>query len=180
MSATAPLELGRFFQLGYVTNDLDQAMEYTNRTFGVQDYVDYGQFDSAVIGGIAKVRVAQGRLGEIVFELVQPCGGDDALYANYLPDPGFAVRLHHTAYYLDDPVEWRRLRQALDAQGKKIVIDGRSPSSEYIYVDFRDELGQYAEVVHRPGFDPSDPDAERRRVAAAIAAIGAAKEKPKS
>lgn len=172
--AQAPLELGRLFQLGYVTNHMDQALEYASSIFGVDDFIDFGAFDSPVTGGMAHIRVAQGLLGEMVFELIQPLGGDDAVYRDYLPADGFAIRLHHTAYYQDDRARWDRFCAAVAERGIRVALSGKSSSSEYVYVDLRAELGQYAEVVHRPNGASMDLAADRLRVKAAIAGIQAA------
>lgn len=171
-SERAPLELGRIYQLGYVTTDLDEAMTYAERTFGVRDFKDFGTFDTTVAEGMARVRVAHGMMGDFIFELIQPVGGDDTVYADYLPTDRFAIRLHHAAYYIDDARDWARMKAEVGERGVRIAIGGKSPSSEYFYLDLREELGHYAEIVHRPGATAGmDAAAERRRVEAAIATL---------
>lgn len=165
----APLELGRLYQLGYVTSDMAQAIDYAERMFGVAGFRDYGELESEVAAGRARIRVAQGAIGGTVFELIEPLGGADKVYRDHLPARGFAIRLHHLAYYLDDPEAWRRFNRAVDALGITVAIRGTSPSSEYVYVDLRSELGHYAEVVHRFGAEGLDAEGERRRVELAIA-----------
>ena len=173
-----PLELGRLYQLGYVTTDLDEAMRYVSANFVVTDFIDFGRFKSKVSAGEADIRVAHGRMGDLVFELIQPLGGADAVYADYLPASGFAIRLHHAAYHLDDAAAWERLGAAIEARGLSVPIRGRSPSSQYVYLDLRSMLGHYAEVVHRTGGGAGlDVESERRRVEAAIAELRATSER---
>jgi hypothetical protein len=178
MADQGALELGKLYQLGYVTGDMGKAIKQAEAMFGVDDFLDFGELDSDVADGVARVRVAQGLLGDTVFELIQPVGGDDRLYAEYLSeDAPEAIRFHHLAYYQDDPDAWRRFLAAVDERQIPIVVSGKSPNSEFVYIDVRKDLGHYAEVVHRYG-GPLDVHADRARVKAAIAARQAAASAP--
>ncbi len=141
------------WQFGYVTNDLDPAIEFMAERFGLEHWVKVAAGGATFLVGEEPAewhaRFAMGARGGKIIELIHPVGGHIDFYTRVLPDDGrFAVRLHHIATYIDTgEAEWERLESLLAASGLKVdytvLIPGRVRAG---YVDTTAELGHWLEV----------------------------------
>lgn len=137
-------------QLAHVTTALERAMEDIGRAFGIREWMQMR--DSTVSigpGRSAQIHVALAYKGDLMLEIIQPLGGDDAVYRDPLAGEGYAIRQHHVARIFETDeqfdVEMARLRSA----GVRFPIDPvpseMSGRARMNYADLRAELGYYVE-----------------------------------
>jgi Glyoxalase/Bleomycin resistance protein/Dioxygenase superfamily len=141
------------WQFGYVTTDLDRAMDVLGERFGLERCVKVTTEGSTFMVGDEVVeweaRFAMGARGGPVVEVIEPVAGPLDFYRRILPaDGSFAVRFHHLATFVDTgDEEWGRIRGILNAQGLDfdytMVIPGRVRAG---YIDTGTELGHLLEV----------------------------------
>jgi hypothetical protein len=141
------------WQFGYVTTDLDRAMQLLGERFGLQHCVQVTTEGSSFMVGDQpaewEARFAMGARGGPIMEIIEPVSGAVEFYRRVLPSDGsFAVRLHHLATFVDTgDDEWERIRGILSAAGLAfdytMVIPGRVRAG---YIDTGAELGHLLEV----------------------------------
>ena len=90
------------WQFGYVTTDLDRAIEYMSERFGLEHCVKLPTGGATFLVGDEpaewEARFAMGSRGGMIIELIEPVSGEVDFYTRLLPDDGsFAVRFHHPA-----------------------------------------------------------------------------------
>ena len=145
--------LANVWQFGYVTTDLDRAIEFMGERFGLQDCRHLPSDTATFLVGEDpapwEVKVAMGARGGLIVELIEAVSGEIDFYTKVLPPGGeFAVRLHHVATFIDGAeAEWQQLESLLVASGLKVdytvLIPGRVRAG---YVDTTAELGHWLEV----------------------------------
>jgi hypothetical protein len=148
------------WQLGYVTTDLDAAMELMRERLGVENMVEVPTDTATFLVGDEEadwsVRVAMGARGGLIVEAIEPVSGEIGFYTDVLPGDGsFAVRLHHLATFVDlGDEEWSRIEGLLADSGLKVdytvLIPGRVRAG---YVDATAELGHYLEICQLQSAD---------------------------
>jgi hypothetical protein len=141
------------WQFGYVTTDLDRALEMLAKRYGLEHCVQVTTDGSAFSVGDQpaewKARFAMGARGGTIVEVIQPVSGAVDFYRRFLPaDGSFALRFHHVAAFVDTgDEEWERIRAILNASDHDfdytMVIPGRVRAG---YVDTSAELGHLLEV----------------------------------
>lgn len=132
-------------QLGYVVDDLDAAIAYFSRTYGIGPFVDMGvnPAQSTLVRGESvdlKTRTADAQLGNLQIELIEVV---DHSVPNPYDELG-RTGLHHICIWVDDldvAVE------ELQGQGYEIAMDMVSGSgARVVYFDTREVFGHYLEV----------------------------------
>lgn len=137
------------FQTGYVTHDLDRAMELFAKTQGVRKWFRPPTGRLPVRGGgELQVEIAMALLGGTMIEIIACKGGNDQLYSQILPDDRFAVRLHHLGFRLDSDAEWDEMLALGQQQGYAVAMDVKTSSTRALYYDTRETLGHYIEYLH--------------------------------
>ncbi len=141
------------WQFGYVTTDLDRALELLDERFGLEHCVRVTTEGSSFMVGDEpaewEARFAMGARGGPIVEVIEPVSGAVDFYRRFLPaDGSFALRLHHLATFIDSgDDEWERIRGVLRASDLvfdyTIVIPGRVRAG---YIDTSAELGHLLEV----------------------------------
>jgi hypothetical protein len=141
------------WQLGYVTTDLDAAMEMMRERFGVEHMVEVPTAAATFLKGDEEAewsaRIAMGARGGLIVEAIEPVGGEIGFYTRVLPDDGsFAVRLHHLATFVELGDEaWSSIERLLAESGLgvdyTVLIPDRVRAG---YVDTTAELGHYLEI----------------------------------
>ena len=145
---TVPL-LSGLFQIGYVTRDLDAGVRQLATVHGIERFRI--KRDVPSMPGMPKMLMHQAHafIGAVQIELIQPAGGDDALYRDFCAADTSAIRHHHFGMWVDDAAEYRGLRAALEEQNIPIVFEASIPNiGGAIYADTRATLGHYLEYVH--------------------------------
>jgi len=145
--------LAGVWQLGYVTTDLERAMETMAGRYGLTHNVALPAGGARFLAGDRpaewEAQFAMGARGGLIVELIEPVGGEVEFYRRVLPaDGSFAVRFHHFAVSIPTgDEEWERVRALLAASGLRfdytVLIPGRVRAG---YVDTSAELGHLIEV----------------------------------
>ena len=145
--------LANVWQLGYVTTDLDRAMDVFSEQFGLRHAVKLPAGGATFMAGerVAPwdARFAMGARGGLIVELIEPVGGEVEFYRRFLPDDGsFAVRFHHFATFVPTgDAEWERIAAILARAQLRfdytVLIPDRVRAG---YVDTSAQLGHLIEV----------------------------------
>lgn len=136
---------GRFFQVGYVCRDLDQAIERIAGTaassFLIIDVAgSLGEADAPVR------RMALANLGPLNIELIEVAEGCGPFFSDALEKDG-TLGFHHHGYLVTDMTAWAPLQQSLGG-GQAPVMVGEVPGTlRYAYFDRRAELGHNIELI---------------------------------
>jgi hypothetical protein len=145
--------LANVWQLGYVTTDLDRAVDFMAERFGLEHFLKLPSAGATFLVGDQpaawEARFAMGARGGLIVELIEPVAGEVDFYTRLLPTDGsFAVRFHHVATFIEPgDEEWERMRSLLHASGLRfdytVLIPDRVRAG---YVDMTGELGHYVEI----------------------------------
>ncbi|MFZ0974984.1 MAG: hypothetical protein WAN22_22340 [Solirubrobacteraceae bacterium] len=109
--------LANVWQLGYVTNDLDRAVEFMSDRFGLEHCLKLPAGGATFLVGDEPAewdaKFGMGARGGKIVELIEPVVGHVDFYTRVLPPDGsFAVRLHHIATFIETgDEEWARGRR---------------------------------------------------------------------
>ena len=145
--------LANVWQFGYVTNDLDRAVEFMSDRFGLEHCLKLPAGGATFLVGDEPAewdaKFAMGARGGKIVELIEPVAGHVDFYTRVLPPDGsFAVRLHHIATFIDSgDEEWARVGGLLAASGLKVDYTVLIPNRVRAgYVDTTAELGHWLEI----------------------------------
>lgn len=128
---------GEIFQLAYVVEDLDAALDHWTRVLGVGPFFTFPmplEFDWLEVHGhrtgqhgiLSGVGLAQS--GPVQIELIQP-GGAPSPYRDFL-DAGRQGQ-HHVGIYATD---YDSQMAAVRAAGCRVVMEGELPLSRFAYL----------------------------------------------
>jgi hypothetical protein len=143
-----------FFQIAYVTTDVDRAVSELGRLYGIERFKVMRDLSLDTGAGFLQAHFALAFIRGQQIEVIQPLGGRDALYREALPSSGFAIQLHHFAHLVTDAPAWQRLQDAMQATGRAIPVKGvflheGTPLMHFWYLDTRDTLGHYLELMYQ-------------------------------
>jgi hypothetical protein len=143
------VQFADLYQMAYVTTDLDRAMEVFRTRHGIPAFKDLGAVSLARDdGGTAHIRFAICFVGPVQLEIIEPRGGDDALYRHVLPAAGFGLSFHHIACKVASEAALDTLKGDLQRDGHTIAMSGGVPgAARFFYVDARATLGHYIEYL---------------------------------
>lgn len=141
---------GEFFQLGYVTRDLDRALRLYAERYGVPNFLRFDTRDFAPPAAPGPfMQVALAYKGPVMIELIQPDPSAPGIYADALrPDGG--VNLHHLGYLVENE---RFATLAADFRDRGIAVPVETTSGNglaLLYADTRADNGLFSEFVN-PG-----------------------------
>jgi len=138
-----------FFQICYVTADLSAGMKQLAAMHGVERFRIKRDVKSLPGMPAMQLNEAHVYVGLVQIELIQPAGGDDALYRDVCAGDGQSLRFHHYAVWVDDPSQFEGLLPALKEQNVPVAFASMIPNvGGVIYADLRSALGHYVEYVH--------------------------------
>ena len=133
--------LGRFFQLGYITRDLEAGMTGFKERFGPVEF----QVIQADPDQPTTRAIALGYLGPVMIEIIDPNPDNQSIYTDYIPTEAGTVRLHHTGHLIDD---FDATVTRLEAAGYNVPFKlSYGTMLDCCYADTRAELGHYVEHV---------------------------------
>lgn len=145
MSARAVLPLGGFYQFGYVTRDLDAAIDTLRAEFGVERYrrKQSSPWMEAVHAWTGDTQIEVLQLGE----------GAPRMYLDYVPDAPGELRLQHLGRRVDTLDQWEALERAIARAGLDTPLNATAMDGHLraVYVDTRALLGIYSEYVFFSG-----------------------------
>jgi hypothetical protein len=136
------------YQICYVTSDLDTGIAQLAALHGVERFRVKRDVRSPPGMPAMTMHQAHVFLGDVQIELIQPAGGDDAVYRDFCPGDG-SLRHHHFGLWVDDRAEYDALPARCAALGVPIAFEIAIPGvGGAIYADLRRSLGHYLEYVH--------------------------------
>jgi hypothetical protein len=141
------------WQVGYVTSDLDRAMEELARDWGLEHCVEVPT-GATLLGPDEEplpweTRIAMGARGGLIVELIEPVSGEVDYYTRSLPaDGSYAIRFHHFATFIPLGDEaWADVRELLARSGLRIDYQVLIPDRVRAgYVDASAQLGHWLEI----------------------------------
>lgn len=150
MSTATDAPYDGFYQVAYITNDFERALQQFGATHGIREFMRLPRMNYVTGPGRAAVcNIALAYVGATEIEVIEPLEGDVQIYREVLPRDGtFAVRFHHLCrmYPTKEAVEAEIARHR--AEGRAVPVDGAAPgSARYFYADYRAELGHYVEGI---------------------------------
>ena len=145
------LTIGNFFQLGYVTTDLEAAVEVYASRFGVSEFLT---IDTASMNPNLPFTSLIGLAwaGDVQIELIQPKDVTTPLYADAMPKTGFGINFHHIGCMIDSEKGWAAAEAEVARQGLTVASRSGVPGKiDVAYVDTRALCGHYLELVWARG-----------------------------
>jgi hypothetical protein len=141
------------WQVGYVTTDLDRAMEELKSDWGLDRCVEV-PVGATFLGADEQqlpweTRIAMGARGGLIVELIEPVSGEVDFYRRFLPPDGaYGIRFHHLATFIpvgDEP--WADVRAVLARSGLRVDYQVLIPNRVRAgYVDASAQLGHWLEI----------------------------------
>lgn len=135
----------RFFQVGYVCDDLDRAIA----SFGPAQGAPFLVLDVAALGGDADNpirRIALAYLGDINIELIEIDPERDSIFRIALSGDA-SQGFHHFGYLVDDSADWAAIVETVEREGTGAMSGEVEGTLRYLYADRRADLGHFVEYV---------------------------------
>jgi hypothetical protein len=141
---------GRVFQHGYVTNDLDAAIEWFRTTLGTGEFSRFTgiTLEHVEIDGHPSadwsIDAALVNVGTANVELIRPVSGAVDMYRDAVR-PGAPATFHHLGVEVDD---FDCVDELVRELGRPWALRARMPGfARFGYVDLCRELGHHVEFV---------------------------------
>ena len=152
---TAKVDLPPVTQIGVVVRDLDQAMEYYSRTFGLGPFNPVFDFQPDKSWYMGKelplhLRIGRAEWGPMDFELIQPMGGK-SIHQDFLDTHGEG--LHHLGIDVNNFDEVARMMGEAGfspLQAVEIFLPMNDSWAKATYYDTQEIGGLIIEVLWRP------------------------------
>ena len=151
--------LGNFCQLGYVTRDLDEAMDRFKADGRIREFAVYDANLDVLVGARedqARIRVALANLGRTQVELIEPVDGAIGIYRDRAPDAH--TFLHHVAAQVSGAEQmFDEELHRLERDGYPLAVQGEGGRAwgtltRFAYLDLRPWVGHFFELIWRsPG-----------------------------
>lgn len=137
------------FQNGYVTHDLDRAINLIAPIFGLSDFTRFEvELPLSTPHGAqtALVRVGTAWAGKMQLELIEPVSGFVDHYCKVLPEDNsdFTPRFHHLAVRRESVDAMRSDAKRL---GLPIVFESEGAGIACMFIDARSHIGHHLEFV---------------------------------
>jgi hypothetical protein len=140
------------FQVAYVTNDLDRAIDNFRDRFAIDRFfMPEREGFLTDEGELVRTRCALCYVGEVMYELIEPGKGKaEAVYGKLSAHRGFHIAHHHMGHYAGsrqaiDQVDRDATRDGLKLMSGPIGTEGR-----FCYVDTSATTGHLSEYVFIP------------------------------
>lgn len=160
---------GGCFQLGYVTRDLDQALDAFRRKYGPTEFLTYAP---GIVNGAPSPtrRIALAYLDDIMIEIIEPDPAQQTIFDAARPQQAGSIGFHHLGYLIDDHRDM--LRRVAEA-GYDVPLHGSVEGMlDYSYADTRADIGHFSEFIRldhggRDFFETVPRNRSRSRASAA-------------
>jgi hypothetical protein len=142
------LSFGKFFQIGYVTRNIDVALEHLTNVIGARQVALYHDLRDAE-GNPSIVRnISLLDLGGVEVEVIEPrLDWPSSIYLEALPDEGRPLAFHHFGFKLEDDAAFDRAMKYVSEANMPVPFSGRLPDVRFAYIDTRRISGHYSEIV---------------------------------
>lgn len=140
---------GRFYQVGYVTRDIDAAIAQLQARMGAT-LVDV-LYDLRDGNGeqVALKNLSHMSLPGAEIELIEPRPHWSSIYLDALPERGDDIGFHHLGFLIPDDATWDAAMASFETFGTPVVMSGATPQVRFAYVDTRRQCGHYSEIAQR-------------------------------
>lgn len=137
---------GHHYQNAYIVRDIDKAVEafcskadvrLKMQTEVTQELQLFGK-PASLSNKLAFLWV-----DDMQVELIEPSGGDDAIYRDAMPADD-SMAFHHICFRVPD---WNSFRADAESCGFPIALEGGSDALRYLYLDAREMLGHFIEYT---------------------------------
>ena len=142
-----------FWHVGLLTYDIEQALGFLCST-PVSDRSKWSVFEvefppgEMITGAGGRLRVAVGRVGGVVYELLQPLN-ETSYHARQLEERGAGI--HHCAYYCEG--DFDETVASLIASGGHIVWEAKHGDEHPCYIE---SCGTVFEIINVCPFMPEE------------------------
>jgi len=145
-----------FFQFGYVTNNIEQAIDNLKKHYGIKNFLDAGMIPSNIKladGSIAnnELHLAFAYVGDQQVELIQPLKDESGFYSNALKNSDangdFEILLHHLGCRFHEIEQWHAFKQQLNPIEHSVAFENEGGNMHYLYTDERKMLGHFLEYM---------------------------------
>jgi len=143
-----------FNHIGYVTNNLEKAVETFDKMYGCPDITMCGEHPVTLRDGrIYWHKTAMVYVEPWGIEIITPTSGADDIYRQIMPpeSEGFGMKLHHVCFSCATLEELEDARQGFVRAGCRIAND--SVYTNFFYADTRALFGHYTEWAHMGDFE---------------------------
>ena len=139
----------RLKHAAYVTGNLEHGQRRLAAMFGVDGFTVYREIGIAVPGGgEAIINFALITANGTDLEVIQPAGGQDAVYRQALPQDPTDIAFHHFASVIHNEAEWQMVLDTVEHHKISVPIHGGAEGGyRYIYLDTRAQLGHMLEYI---------------------------------
>jgi hypothetical protein len=136
---------GHHFQNAYVTRDIDKWVKEFEKRAKIDQLMTFeGTTPTKVpANGSQTNKLAFIWVGDMQYELIQPVGGDVAIYRDALPADD-SLKFHHVCMRIP---EWDDFRRRVDEQPYPVVLEGGDDKLRFLYLDARPLVGHYLEYL---------------------------------
>lgn len=139
-----PSLFGGFFQLGYVTNNLDAALKAFRERFGSTEFMLTSPKRADSSASPTK-HIALAYIDDVMIEIIEPDAMQATIYDDVRPTTDGPITLHHLGYLVDDH---QGNVDRLNALGYDIPLEGRMGEVlDYCYADTRKDTGHFSEYI---------------------------------
>ncbi len=136
---------GGFFQLGYVTRDMDAALAAFRERFGPTEFAINAPSARADGTPSPTRRIALAYIDDVMIEIIEPDTTRPTIYDDARPATPGQIALHHLGYLVDDH---QGTRERLVRLGYDIPLAGSfGEALDYSYADTRRDLGHFSEFI---------------------------------
>lgn len=142
-------ENARFFQIGYVARSLTAAVAAFHDRTGAKlmdittDLRDH-EGNEVLIKGLAHMQLSHAEV-----ELIEPRQGWSSVYDGYLPVSDVDVSFHHMGFMMNSRSAWEKAINEAQYADLALPFEGRFPSVCFAYIDTRQAMGHFTELVWR-------------------------------
>jgi len=139
---------GQHFQNGYVTNDVEAAVQRFLACADVRKHKINNMDGEVLVGGKPtplKAKMAFIWVNDLLYELIEPLAPFE-LYSPHVPEDG-SLHFHHAAMRIND---WKEFYPRLLAQPYPIMMEGRFGELRSATIDTRPLLGHFLEFAYYP------------------------------
>jgi len=151
VGGTKPIRLQNVLQVCVVVEDLQKAMQQYWEVFGIGPW-EIGTFRSSDISNATLhgkpasfgMRGAVARIGNILWELLQPLEGESA-YREFLDKKGVGV--HHVCVSVEN---YDECVEEMQKRGIGILMGGSLAGTSFVYMDTEKTLGTVIELIKMP------------------------------
>lgn len=145
MTSAAPHLFGRFFQLGYVTRNLDAAIAGYQSRFGPTEFT-VNVSPARPDGSLSPTRkIGLAYVDDVMIKIIEPEPSIATIYGDAIPKIDGPITFHHLGFLVDDH---QRTIDRMKALGYAIPMVGSfGDVLDYSYADTRADVGHYSEFI---------------------------------